>query len=79
MAQFVLFRFCGVQILLFAYCIYRPPPSAKNKLIVPLFLDEFIDLLEILTCSLNKLVFVEDFNFHLDVPTYPHAIQFGIY
>ena len=29
--------------------IYRSPPSAKNKLTVPLFLEEFSDLLEILT------------------------------
>ena len=53
--------------------IYHPPTSANNKLNVPIFSDE---LSEILTCSPNKLVFVGDFNFHLDVPTDPHAIQF---
>ena len=56
--------------------IYRPPPTTKNKLTVPLFLEEFSDLLELLICSPNKLIFAGDFNFHLDVPTDPHANQF---
>ena len=46
--------------------VYGPPPSEKNRLNVPLFLDEFSSLLERLIAISCPLIIAGDFNFHLD-------------
>ena len=58
--------------------IYRPPPSKKNKLTIPMFLEEFSQLAEILMedCTF-PLAVVGDFNFHLDTPNNQDALKFN--
>ena len=46
-------------------CVYRPPPSRKNKLSNKMFLDEFPDLLESYV-SCDILFVLGDINFHFD-------------
>ena len=46
-------------------CVYRPPPSRKNKLSNKMFLDEFPDLLESYV-SCDRLFVLGDINFHFD-------------
>lgn len=46
--------------------IYRPPPSAKNKLTVNQFLDEFTDYTQLLNTTPGMLLMVGDFNFQMD-------------
>ena len=48
-------------------CVYRPPPSAKNRLRTSMFLDEFPDLLEMYS-TYEKLFVVGDINVHFDDP-----------
>ena len=47
-----------------AVCLYRPPPSRKNKLSNQLFLQEFSEFLTQLAGSHIDLVLLGDFNFH---------------
>lgn len=46
--------------------VHRPPPSQRNKQTVSLFLKEFPTLLEHLAIVPGHLIFVGDFNFHMD-------------
>ena len=48
--------------------LYRPPPSAVNKLTVTQFFKEFSPWLLELTESSGDLLLVGDINFHLDIP-----------
>ena len=52
--------------------IYRPPPKEKSPN-VPVFLNEFADLLEDLTLTSDQLLLVGDLNFHFDNPTSAHT------
>ena len=56
--------------------VYRPPPSATNKLITFLFLSEFTTLLENLSITSGELLILGDFNLHVDQPSDPDASQF---
>ena len=51
------------------FCLYRPPPSKKNKLTDSLFVEEFPDFLEYANSLKGSLLIVGDFNFHFDNPT----------
>ena len=53
------------------YCLYRPPPSKKNKLTDALFVSEFSDFLEYCNQQGGNMVIVGDFNIHFDCPTAP--------
>ena len=56
--------------------LYRPPPSATNKLTTSLFLSEFTTLLENLSITSGELLILGDFNLHVDKPSDPDASQF---
>ena len=58
--------------------IYRQPSSKKNKLTIPMFFEEFSQLVEILMedCT-HPLAVVGDFNFHLDTPNNQDALKFN--
>ena len=56
--------------------VYRPPPSATNKLTTSLFLSEFTTLLENLSITSGELLILGDFNLHVDKPSDPDASQF---
>ena len=47
-------------------CVYRPPPSAVNKLTENQFLDEFAEYLASVATASGHLRIVGDFNFHLE-------------
>jgi exonuclease III len=51
----------GTHSVTFA-CVYRPPPSRKNKLSTPLFVSEFAELVVDLTCRHRNLVILGDIN-----------------
>ena len=60
----------GVHLIV----IYRPPPSKKNGLLVPIFLSEFAMFLE--SARLFTYFKIGDFNFHLDNPNDSAAHKF---
>ena len=47
-------------------CVYRVPPSKKNKLTHSMFFDQFPDFLEHCDSLHGKTLFVGDFNIHVD-------------
>ena len=47
-------------------CLYRPPPSKRNKLTNSMFLEEFSELLSQYTDSCSDTVCIGEFNFHYD-------------
>ena len=49
--------------------IYRPPPSTKNKLTFPMFMEEFPDLIDSYASEKQQVVFLGDINFHYDSTT----------
>ena len=49
-------------------CIYRPPPSKKNKLTTTLFFDEFSVLVQDLAIATETVIMTGDFNFHVERP-----------
>ena len=51
------------------FCLYRPPPSKKNKLLDSTFLSELPDLLDYCNLLRGKSMIVGDLNVHYDVPT----------
>ena len=55
--------------------VYRPPPSTKNRLTFPLFLDEFTFFLERLVCSFGQLLICGDFNLHIDYTSDSAAVK----
>ena len=56
--------------------LYRPPPSSKNALSVPLFIEEFGRYLESVLITRSNLVICGDFNFHLDNPVHADTQKF---
>ena len=48
-------------------CIYRPPPSAKNRLTPAKFLSDFDDLLDLAYLK-TKVMLLGDSNVHFDQP-----------
>ena len=56
--------------------VYRPPPSTRNSLTVPLFLEEFGKYLESVLITRSKILICGDFNFHLDNPSHKDAQNF---
>lgn len=63
---------CPTQLIV----IYRPPPSAKNKLTVTQFYTEFSSFLEEKVLSTGRLCIVGDFNFHVDNSENKDATKF---
>ena len=53
------------------FCLYRPPPSQKNKLTDVLILSEFADFLEHCNPLGGKLATRGDLHVHFDRPTDP--------
>ena len=51
------------------FCLYRPPPSKKNKLSDSMFLEQFQKLQEFCNSSYGSLLIMHDFNFHYDCPS----------
>ena len=49
--------------------IYRPPPSTKNKLTIPMFMEDFPDLLDSYASEKQQVVFLGNINFHYDSTT----------
>ena len=47
-------------------CLYRPPPSKRNKLTNSMILEEFSELLSQYASSRSEIVYIDDFNFHYD-------------
>ena len=48
------------------FCIFRPPPSKKNKFSDSMFFDQFSDFLEHSDSLPGKTLFMGDFNFHFE-------------
>jgi exonuclease III len=46
--------------------VYRPPPSAKNKLTPAMFMEDFDDLLNSHTTTSGNLLICGDLNIHMD-------------
>ena len=55
------------------FCLYRPPPSRKNKLTDSLFLEQFPNLLDYGNSIGGNLIILGDFNFHFDCPSKPNT------
>jgi len=47
-------------------CVYRPPPSKKNKLKLSTFVDEFTDFIHTKENARGKLLIFGDINIHFD-------------
>ena len=56
----------GRNLSVSVVCLYRTPPSRKNKLSNQLFLQEFPEFLTQFAGSHSDLVLLDDFNFHYD-------------
>ena len=61
------------QIAATCVCLYRPPPSKRNKLSNSSFLREFPELLSVYASARSDVFFVGDFNFHFDNSTDPQV------
>ena len=57
--------------------IYRIHPSRKKKLTSAMFFEEFSTLLENLIVTPEYLLLTGDFNFHMDIPSYPDTSKFN--
>ena len=55
------------------FCLYRPPPSLKNKLTDSLFLEQFPKLLDLANSICGNFLILGDFNSHFDCPTSSHV------
>ena len=60
----VVLESCGKRMIF--VCIYRPPPSKKNKLKPSIFHEEFQALLEHYNLCNGTLTILGDINFHFD-------------
>ena len=58
--------------------VYRPDPTIKNGLKVPLFWPEFEKFLTKHVCSADELIITGDLNFHLDKPTNTYTRKFNL-
>ena len=56
--------------------VYRPPYSAEHPVTPRVFFEEFGNFLESNILCPESLIFVGDFNFHMDVPSDPDARTF---
>lgn len=56
--------------------LYRPRPSKKNQLTLPMFYDEFSRLIEILVDEPNPLAITGYFNLHVDDSRNLEAMRF---
>jgi len=65
----ILFKHQTVNI----FCLYRSPPSRKNKLSFILFLGEFSTLLEFRNSIAGSPIILGDFNLHFDQPNSPNV------
>ena len=54
------------HVLVAIVCLYRPPPSKRNKLTNSMLHEEFSELLSQYTDSCSDTVCIGDFNFHYD-------------
>ena len=61
--------------MLHFFCVYRPPPSRKNKLTESTFLGQFPDPLDHCDSLPGLLCILGDFNFHLDQPQNPSTFK----
>ena len=57
--------------------IYRPYPSAKNRLTTGMFFDEFSQFMQDMIIAKGDLVVVGDLNLHLDIHDDPSTQKFG--
>ena len=55
------------------FCLYRPPPSKKNRLKTTKLMSEFLELLEDLATRSLKLVVLGDINLHFDSDSDPNV------
>ena len=55
--------------------IYRPPPSARNRLRISTFLNEFDDFLEAVDLLPGKPFILGDLNVHFDIPAKSDVAQ----
>ena len=60
------FHISGRNLSVSVVCLYRPPPSRKNKLCNQLFLQEFPEFFTQFAGSHSDLVLLGDFNLHYD-------------
>ena len=58
------------------FCVYRPPPSRKNKLKPSDFLDEFETFLHERLLNLDNVLILGDFNIHIDNTSDPSTKAF---
>ena len=58
------------------FCIYRPPPSSKNKLTCPGFIHDFEVFLDSYTVTLNNFLIIGDINLHFDNPNETYCKRF---
>ena len=52
-------------------CMYRPPPSRKNKLTDSLFSEQFPDLIDTCSSLRGQICILGDMNIHYDCPDHP--------
>ena len=52
-------------------CMYRPPPSRKNKLTDSLFSEQFPDLIDTCNSLRGQICILGDMNIHYDCPDHP--------
>ena len=52
-------------------CMYRPPPSCKNKLTDSLFSEQFPDLIDTCNSLRGQICILGDMNIHYDCPDHP--------
>ncbi|XP_072041020.1 uncharacterized protein [Amphiura filiformis] len=62
----------GIQYII----VYRPPPSAKNRLLLSDYLNEFEDFLGEISLFPQKVVMLGDFNIHVNLPSKPEVKRF---
>ena len=53
------------------FCIYRPPPSPKNRLTEPMFFADFHELLDFSNGLNGSPLILGDINFHFNKPALP--------
>ena len=66
----------GSKRILFVV-VYRPPPSDENNLKTPDYLVEIDHFISEVNMSSPKVIFIGDFNLHLDLPQKPEVRTFN--
>ena len=62
---------CAIHFL----CLYRPPPSKKNRLTESMFFDQIPDMLEFCNQLKGNLLILGDFNIHFDRAESPATVR----